>query len=131
MRRSTIFSCLAIAAYLAVVYLAVFIAAPASLTVADFVATAGVAIPHPSGWNIALFDNAGSPTLHITLTGLLALAGYGGVIAGCAFYFGEHQDVRAQLDPAQAPDTGRRAASAVSPVSRNTPMMEGDGPYGQ
>lgn len=131
MRRSTIFSCLAVAAYLAVVYLGVFVAAPMSLTVADFVATVGVAIPHPSGWNFALFDNAGSPALHVTMTGLLALAGYGAVIAGCAFYVGEHEDVRAQREPAPAPDAGRRASSSASPVSRNTPMMEGDGPYGQ
>ncbi|MGB8402818.1 MAG: hypothetical protein WCE30_01940 [Mycobacterium sp.] len=131
MRRSTIFACLAIAAYLAAVYLAVFIVAPASLAVADFVATTGVAIPHPSGWNMTLFDNAGSPALHITVTGLLALTGYGAVIAGCAFYFGEHEDVRSQLEQASVPETGRRASSSASPASRNTPMMEGDGPYGQ
>lgn len=131
MRRSTIFSCLAIAAYLAVVYLAVFIVAPASLAVADFLAVTGVAIPHPSGWNMTLFANAGSPALHVTLTALLAQTGYGAVIAGCAFYFGEHEDVRAQLEQVPVAETGRRASSSVSPASRNSPMMEGDGPYGQ
>lgn len=128
MRRSTIFSCGAVAVYLAVMWVALFVVAPANVAVADFVATAGLAIPLPSGWNATLFDNGGSPALHVTLTGLLALAGYGAVIAGCAFYVGEHQDVRAELEHGALPGTGRGAHSSVSSTNRNAPMTEGEGP---
>lgn len=135
MRRSTIFSSVAVAAYLVVVYLAVFIAAPASLAVADFVASCGIAIPHPSGWNRAMFGNSGAPVLYITVTGFVAILGYGLVIAGCAFYFGEHQDVRAQFDDAATVTAGRRqdaaSSSAANRRDTNTQILEGDGPRGE
>lgn len=135
MRRSTIFSGVALAVYLAVVYLAVFIAAPASLAVADFVASCGIAIPHPSGWNRAIFGNAGVQVLYITVTGLVAILGYGLVIAGCAFYFGEHQDVRAQFDDAATVSTGRSqdvtSSSSANRRDTNTQILEGDGSRGE
>lgn len=135
-RRSTIFSGMAVVAYLAVVYLLVFIAAPVSLAVADFVASCGIAIPHPSGWNRAMFGNSGAPVLYVTLTGLVAILGYGLVIAGCAFYFGEHQDVRAQFDDdAGTVSAGRRqdaaSPSAASRRDTNTQILEGDGSRGE
>lgn len=133
MRRSTIYSALAVAIYLAAVYLAVFVAAPASLTVADFVASCGIAIPHPSGWNRAIFANSGAPTLYMSVTGCVALIGYGSIIAGCFFYLGEHEDVRAQLNAAADTSTGRRrpagASSNAGAAQRptNIQVMEGDG----
>lgn len=130
MRRSTIFSCLAAAVYLAAVYLAVFIVAPANVMAADFVAGCGIAIPHPSGWNRAIFDNSGTPVLHITVTALVAIVGYGAIVAGCAFYFGEHEDARAQADDRSvAPAIRRRAAASPDAVIRrdvNTQIPEGD-----
>lgn len=130
MRRSTIYCCLAAATYLAALYLAVFVVAPISLTTADIVATSGVAIPHPSSWNMSLFANAGRPILHITLTGLLAATGYGAVITGCAFYIGEHEDIRAQLTAASTAESGRRPAASTSPATLSTPTMESGDPYG-
>lgn len=128
MRRSTIVPCVAVAGYLLLVCLAVFVVAPASVAVADFVASAGLALPRPSGWNLAVFDNGGSPALHITVTGLVAIFGYGALVAGCAFYLGEHRDIKVSLDDGQA--SGRRAEPAPRPTSRAeafTPTTEGDG----
>ncbi|MCV7286026.1 hypothetical protein H7J87_11860 [Mycolicibacterium wolinskyi] len=113
----------------------VFIVAPANLLVADFVATTGIAIPHPSGWNRAMFDNSGNPVLYMTATGLVALVGYGAVIAGCAFYIGEHQDARAEADGAQPASTGHRREMASPPTAArretNTQILEGDGSRGE
>lgn len=135
MRRSTIFSGVAVAVYLAAVYLAVFIVAPASLMVADFVANCGIAIPHPSGWNRAMFGNTGAPVLYITVTGVVAIAGYGSIIAGCAFYLGEHQDVRAEFDGAAPVSAGRRQdpapPSSATRRDTNTQILEGEGYRGE
>lgn len=133
MRRSTIYSAIAVAIYLATVCLAVFVVAPVSVTVADFVASCGIAIPRPSGWNRAIFANTGTPALHVTFTGLVALIGYGSIIAGGAFYLGDHEDVRAQLNNAAETPAGRRrsdgAGSNTGAAQRptNIQVIEGDG----
>lgn len=127
MRRSTIFPCAAIAGYLVLVWLAVFVVAPHSVATSDFVASSGVALPHPSGWNLPVFGNAGSPALHITVTGLIAIFGYGALIAGCVYYLGEHRDVAMQPDGAQV--SGRRAESVPRAATGDvlTATTEGDG----
>lgn len=128
MRRSTIFPCVAVTGYLVLVWLAVFVVAPYSVATADFVASTGIALPHPSGWNLGVFGNSGSPALHITVTGLVAIFGYGALIAGCAYYVGEHRDVGMQPDGGQV--GGRRAESAPRAATGGevlTTRTEGDG----
>lgn len=128
MRRSTVFACVAAAGYLLAVCLMVFGMAPTSMAVADFAASAGIALPHPSGWNLAVFTNGGSPALHITLTGVIAVFGYGALFCGVGFYIGEHQDAKAVL--AQEQTGGGRAESAPRSASRAeslVPTTEGEG----
>lgn len=128
MRRSTIFVCVVAAGYLLVVCLVVFGLAPTSMAVADFVASAGIALPHPAGWNLAVFTNGGSPALHITVTGVLAIFGYGALVGGCGFFAGEYQDAKAALGRESA--GGGRAESASGSVPRAEllgPTTEGEG----